>query len=186
MKKRRPMEDRFWEKVVRLGNDECWGWNGSTSTWGYGKISAGGRGGKLKDAHRVSWAIHNGPIPSGLWVLHTCDNPPCTNPRHLFLGTPLDNVRDMRAKGRGMSGDAHTARTNSTYLERGDQHWSHRDPGKVRRGVAMWNARFVDADIASIRLRAKKEPAQKIAKDYGVCRATIENIAKRRTWRHVP
>lgn len=92
-----PPEDRFWAKVIKRGPDECWGWNGSTDGHGYGQLRIDGRAFK---AHRFSYELHNGPIPDGLDCLHKCDNPPCANPRHLFLGTHRDNMNDMTAKGR--------------------------------------------------------------------------------------
>lgn len=88
-------EDRFWSKVEK--SDGCWEWQGSR-TKGYGKFWAGSGG--LVRAPRFSWKLHNGPIPDGLHVLHSCDNPPCVRPDHLFLGTNLENIRDRMAKGR--------------------------------------------------------------------------------------
>lgn len=76
--------------------DGCWAWTGRLDDKGYARFEYGPH----QLAHRVSWEIHNGPIPMGLCVLHTCDNPPCCNPAHLFLGTRHDNVRDMDQKGR--------------------------------------------------------------------------------------
>lgn len=107
MKSRRPLEERFWEKVVKA--DGCWSWTGATA-YGYGRIGAGGTYGSALMAHRVSWELHNGPIPEGMNVLHRCDNPPCTNPDHLFLGSHADNVADKVAKGRGAAGEKHGRR----------------------------------------------------------------------------
>lgn len=93
-----PLE-AFEARVVRHQSG-CWGWNGSTIEAGYGTVRLGGRGGQATLAHRLSWTLHCGEIPDEMQVLHTCDNPPCTRPGHLFLGTNLDNIRDRVAKGR--------------------------------------------------------------------------------------
>ena len=77
----------------------CWTWTRATNKAGYGKIGSGEGAGTLA-THRVSWELTNGPVPDGLFVLHRCDNPPCCNPAHLFLGTSRDNTLDMIAKGR--------------------------------------------------------------------------------------
>jgi len=96
--------DRFWEKVDKsAGPNECWVWTACRMVKGYGQVWYGN---KFTGAHRVSWEIENKTsIPEGLYVLHTCDNPKCVNPQHLFLGTAKDNVADCQAKGR-----ANTAR----------------------------------------------------------------------------
>jgi len=93
---KRPLEERFWEKVDVRGPDECWPWTRKHNPKGYGQF----RKDKMVQAHRMAWELTNGPIPDGLDVLHTCDNPPCCNPHHLFLGTNDDNMRDMNSKGR--------------------------------------------------------------------------------------
>jgi HNH endonuclease len=80
--------------------DDCWSWRGSTSVHGYGRLHRGARGEGIIGAHRASWLIHNGPIPEGMAVLHRCDNPPCSNPLHLFLGTQAENMFDAIAKDR--------------------------------------------------------------------------------------
>lgn len=95
---------RFWKYVVM--SDGCWGWSGTLDEKGYARVRTW-----VDDrwiprlAHRVSWELHRGPIPDGMSVLHTCDNPPCVKPEHLFLGTQLDNVRDCIAKGRRPVGE---------------------------------------------------------------------------------
>jgi len=94
----RPLANRFWPKVRK--GDECWEWIGARGARGYGKMTAGPRGSGHVRAHRVSWELAFGPVPDGLWVLHTCDNPPCVRPDHLWLGTRLDNMRDCARKGR--------------------------------------------------------------------------------------
>lgn len=87
------------ERFVPEPNSGCWLWTGRVNASGYG-IFNGPDYGKTTSAHRTFWIRHRGEIPAGLWVLHRCDTPPCVNPAHLFLGTPLENTQDMLKKGR--------------------------------------------------------------------------------------
>ena len=109
-------------------------------------------------AHRISWEIHNGEIPENLWVLHKCDNPPCVNPEHLFLGTPRDNVIDKVKKGR------------------------HRDDNGEKHPMA----KLKDKDVRYIRRKLSDGIQGKdLAKQFNVCRMTISNIKTGRKWRSV-
>jgi hypothetical protein len=98
---------RFWAKVLKQPGDGCWEWIGAKHTGGYGQLRVSG---VLKTTHRLSWEIHKGEVPAGLWVLHKCDNRACVRPEHLFVGTGLQNVRDTVAKGR------HRGRTSKDII----------------------------------------------------------------------
>lgn len=86
---------------IGINDSGCWNWLGSKTANGYGNMRT--QFGNMY-THRVSWMVHYGQIPSDLCVLHKCDNKPCVNPEHLFLGTYQDNHNDMRAKGRDAYG----------------------------------------------------------------------------------
>lgn len=93
------MLTRFWVRVDQGADDECWPWIGGRMKKGYGVFWP--RKGRPEGAHRVSWELHHREsIPRGMQVLHSCDNPPCVNPRHLWVGTCADNMRDKSEKGR--------------------------------------------------------------------------------------
>jgi hypothetical protein len=95
---RRSLEERLFEKTEWQG--ECLVWTGYVNEDGYGRFSEGGHQGRMVMVHRVAWELVHGPIPDGMRVLHSCDNPPCVLDEHLFLGTQADNVQDMLSKGR--------------------------------------------------------------------------------------
>lgn len=149
-----PVEDRYWWYTVKGEKvGDCWSWTGSTDDAGYGRLRIGT---KLVGAHRLSWEIHNGPITGGLWVLHHCDNPPCTNPRHLYLGTRLDNVRDMHARNRAFA------------------FGPNENP----------QSKLTESDVRAIRASYTGVRGQKaeFARTYGVSKPTIAAVLERRTW----
>ena len=149
----------------------CWGWRGSTSNCVYGQIVVK-RGVWIK-AHRFSYEHFVGPIPVNLNVLHKCDNPVCSNPAHLFIGTQKDNVTDMRKKGRHKNppvfyGDLHPARLHPKNLRRGSEHPN-----------AILNELQVEEIILS------KETSKIIAPRYGISAVTVRAIRIGTIWRHV-
>ncbi len=94
-----PLEIRFWNKVIKTNH--CWIWSGCTVR-GYGRVNTGNA---IQYAHIVSWELCNGPVPKGMCVCHSCDNPPCVRPEHLFLGSNVENWNDMRNKCRHAHGE---------------------------------------------------------------------------------
>lgn len=110
----------FWPHVdSSRGAGFCWPWIGQRTDRGYGVVERGSkrRGDRMRArAHRVAWHLTNGPIPDELDVLHRCDNPPCCNPAHLFIGTDADNSADMVEKGRQLAG-ARNPRAKITPVE---------------------------------------------------------------------
>ena len=146
-------EERFWSKVDASG--ECWVWTGARCGNRYGNFTL--PGGKGTVAHRASWLIHNGPIPDGMLVLHRCDNRPCVNPAHLFLGTYGDNMADMVAKGRQRGGRKRTAPAKQPL---------YRQVKSVQRNgiVFLYRAGFRQVDLAEM---------------FGLSQTTISSTAQR-------
>ena len=93
----------FWKKVDERGPDECWPWLGAVTKDGHGRYHVRSYRGVKKErtlkAYRIVWEIANGPVPDGKSVCHSCHNPLCCNPKHLYLGDPLDNWNDQLANG---------------------------------------------------------------------------------------
>jgi hypothetical protein len=171
------LSDRFWPKVARGQPDECWPWTACRHAFGYGKIGVAGR---VEFAHRVAWTLTNGPIPAGLYVLHHCDNPPCCNPAHLWLGTYADNNADKAAKGR-----SHRPERRPVWVMYGDANPSRKYPG-IQAGERNGFAKLTAADALSIRARSEAgESNASIARAYGLPTATIWKVVHRESWRHV-
>jgi hypothetical protein len=111
------VEDRFWQNVDKRGPDECWEWTVSRCRAGYGQFQIDG---KKQKATRVSMMLANGRYPKEQ-ACHTCDNPPCVNPKHLFDGTQKENLRDASEQGRlrrqndTLCSNGHTLTPESTY-----------------------------------------------------------------------
>ena len=93
-----------WTEVPGPLDTPCWEWSKSRHEFGYGVVSVGG---EYTGAHRAAYIAWVGPIPKGLLIRHSCDNPPCINPAHLVPGTPKDNMGDAKDRGRNVSGETH-------------------------------------------------------------------------------
>lgn len=146
-----PLAERFWAKVKIA--DGCWEWRGSLNR-GRGVIAIDGQ---PQFAARVSWEMHNGPIPRSLKVCHHCDNPKCVRPEHLFLGTQRDNIQDARAKGR--------LKINRTYR-----------PDKSATAKLSWKI------VREIRTNTI-DTLVVLAARYGVCIAAVGNVKNGKTWK---
>jgi len=167
---------RFYALVSIPDPDGCWLWLGAGSgEMGYGMFSMYGK--RLK-AHRVSYEFHVGQIPEGMLVCHTCDNPKCVRPDHLWLGTNADNMRDMVEKGRA-------DRTKKA----GDRSWSRNHPELVARGERQGRHKLTEVEVVEIRRRAvagERRSGVRMAREYGVCQSTINYVISGHHWRHLP
>jgi len=148
------LKHRFFPKI-KISDAGCWNWTGRL-VGGYGSLNTTALGKSEQLAHRISWIIHNGAIPDGLCVLHSCDNPQCVNPSHLFLGTSLDNNKDRDTKHRGAKGD----RIASSKLNSGQvlEIRKHRANGLTLAGIASM---------------------------FGITNQSVDSICKFKTWKHV-
>lgn len=158
---------RFISKVEKT--DSCWLWTASKTEKGYGRFEYGRRAHR---AHRFAWELFKGTVPDGMFVCHSCDNPGCVNPDHLFLGTPKDNMADMDRKSR-----------RRTVAHGGADHYSRREPQRLARGERAGGARLTATDVIAIRASAELAPT--LAQKYGVTKENIYRIRQRKTWAHV-
>lgn len=148
-------------KKVQRDPTECWPWTGRVDPDGYGFIKLLGE----YKAHRAAWVLANGPIPAGMFVCHRCDNPPCCNPSHLFLGTPADNMRDRHRKGRYATGA---------------DHWIAKNPGRMPSGEKHASCKLTNAQVTAIRAEYVDQYGMQtvLAKKYGVSQSTIHVIVR--------
>lgn len=145
---------RFWSKAALTANPErCWHWQKGKQNKGYGVF---GIGRKAFLAHRVAYLIGHGRDPGKFCVCHKCDNPSCVNPKHLFLGTTIQNLKDMTKKGRRVHGEGYS------------------------------NAKLTDELVRKCRQRsASGESGRSIARSLDISVATIAMMLKGETWTHV-
>lgn len=145
---------RFLAKVDQTG--DCWQWTAGCARHGYGRFNV--TRDKPLAAHRVAYEMFVGPIPTGLHVLHRCDNPPCVNPGHLFLGTHQDNMDDMVRKGRS----------------------------RAPRGEQVKVSKLTESAVRQIRDEVSQGRSQRaVARDFGVHHATVHRIVSGELWAHV-
>lgn len=143
------IEKLFWSNVIKTEN--CWIYTKSLLSSGYGRVGQ-------KRAHRFSYELHCGAIPENMYVCHRCDNPPCVNPNHLFLGTPKDNVTDRVNKRR-------------CNTPAGDRHW---------------NRKLTESLIITIKEMINNGMHYRdVADKFNVSHATIHDIKQNKTWKHV-
>ena len=175
------------EKYPELG--PCWIWTAGKTDDGYGKFHVG----MPRRAHRLAFEIEHGPIPDGLFCLHHCDNRPCVNPDHLFLGSGIDNMRDCAAKERLQSAlsDAEIISLCSEYAanpapmvhlaQKYDAHRTTIANILDRRGLRVPKHRLSDSDVVSINLdyAAHRMTMLQLAAKYGVSQTTIAGILAR-------
>ncbi len=160
-----PPEYRFAASYKQDEKTGCWVWQGKSRSGTsrlYGRIKANG---KNVAAHRFSWELYNRkPIPEKMMVLHSCDNPACVNPNHLFLGTHQDNMDDKVAKNRQAKGDDFKNR-------------------KPARGEQNGLAKLTEEKAMKIFLDGR--PQRVIAKEYGITQAAVFYIKAKRNWSHI-
>lgn len=157
-----PAEARFWARVdMSAGLEGCWPWLGGHQSRGYGTFYPEPNRPIL--AHRYAYQATLGPLGE-LLACHSCDNPDCVNPFHLFSGTHADNSRDMARKGRAL----------------------FQDPTRVARGERIGVSKLTAIQVVEIRTRYQDgEQISRLVQAFGVASSTIRNVIERNTWRHV-
>ena len=159
--------DKLWNKVDRSGgSDACWPWTGYRTAKGYGRLYFRGRD-RPDYAHRIAWELHNEIPPGAGFVCHHCDNPPCCNPAHLFLGSNSTNIKDALGKGVliGARGERHpSAKLNEEKVRLIRQRFPIR---------GRWNG------------GSTRDERQAMANELGVSLTAIQNVIYGQTWKHI-
>lgn len=154
----------FWTRVVKGTESQCWPWKKALFHGGHGAVIFEGRQDR---AHRVAWILVRGPIPPGMCVLHKCDNPPCCNPSHLFLGTRSDNIADRHAKGRDARG-ARSGRRTKPFSTAGESNGRAKLTRKCVQEIKI--------------LRSNGLTLSQLAASYGVGISAIHRIVSGKGW----
>lgn len=182
------IENAFWERVNISGPNECWEWQRAINKNGYGKFRVSG---KVLNTHRLAYEYTNGPIPNGLFVCHSCDNPPCCNPAHLWLGTAKDNAIDSVNKGRRATGNRSGARLHPERFighNIGDANGSRLHPESRPRGECHGMVKITENDVREIRRLYDSGAFRNVdlAKRYGISQTQAYRITHRKRWTHIP
>jgi hypothetical protein len=145
---------RFHELVQQRGDDDCWLWLGSIKNKGYGQFWYSH---KQRLSHKIAYILAKGPIPENLHILHSCDNPPCCNPNHLFVGTNLENVRQKQERNR------------------------------VIKGSAVAVSRITEDDALAIRIRYASGGVTQaeLGREYGIDDSVVSDIVRGTAWAHI-
>lgn len=159
--------EAYFGRRTRVAASGCRIWTGCRSRLGYGELREHR---KAKLAHRKAWELAFGPIPSGMCVCHRCDNPPCVEPTHLFLGSNAENTADRHAKGRDARGLGNGAYTR---------------PDQIRRHELNGRAKLTNAQVIELRRRyaAGSVTQKSLAEEFGVCQATVSYALNEQCWK---
>lgn len=183
---------RFWAKVDVRGPDDCWPWLAANDGRGYGRVRIGA---KITSAAHVSLTLSGRPRPGGQMSLHSCDNPPCVNPKHLRWGTQAENIDDMMRRRRNVAvvkpdcyatGKRNGANTKPDRAPRGPRHGSKTKPWCCPRGESNGRAVLTAAQVVAIRAAPHFHGViAALARQLGVSTSTIGRLRAGQGWKHI-